>query len=59
MEQDVETVQRRICNTCLSSDRDIIILNEQSVLFQIFRLLTYDFAGEVSIFKITILLHAQ
>ncbi|XP_013163531.1 PREDICTED: gastrula zinc finger protein xFG20-1-like isoform X2 [Papilio xuthus] len=46
MEQDVETIQRRICNTCLSLDRDIIILNEQSDLFQMFRLLTYDFAGE-------------
>lgn len=48
MEQDVENGYRTVCSTCLSSDRDLFALNNNSIpqAFQIFKLLMYDFAGD-------------
>ncbi|XP_068627267.1 zinc finger protein 58-like [Battus philenor] len=47
MEQDVDKQYRKVCNTCLSSDRDLMIFEEHTEVFQIFRLLMFDFAGEL------------
>ncbi|XP_013163284.1 PREDICTED: uncharacterized protein LOC106114568 [Papilio xuthus] len=44
---NVDTLKRKICNTCLSLDREIIILNEQSDLYQVYRLLISEFAGDL------------
>ncbi|KAJ8706544.1 hypothetical protein PYW07_012622 [Mythimna separata] len=46
MEQDVDTTYRTVCSTCLSSDRDLFGLNNSPQVYQIFRLLMYDFAGD-------------
>ncbi|CAD0207140.1 unnamed protein product [Chrysodeixis includens] len=46
MEQDVDTGCRPMCSTCLSSDRDLFELNSSTQVYQIFRLLMYDFAGD-------------
>ncbi|KAJ8704930.1 hypothetical protein PYW08_012250 [Mythimna loreyi] len=46
MEQDVDTGYRTVCSTCLSSDRDLFDLNNSPQVYQIFRLLMYDFAGD-------------
>ncbi|KAJ2941787.1 hypothetical protein O0L34_g10594 [Tuta absoluta] len=46
MEQDVETTYRTVCSTCLSSDRNLFSINGAAHIYQVFRLLMYDFAGD-------------
>ncbi|XP_075990078.1 uncharacterized protein LOC142985658 [Anticarsia gemmatalis] len=46
MEQDVDTGYRTMCSTCLSTDRDLFLLNNMPQVHQIFKLLMYDFAGD-------------
>lgn len=52
MEQDVDTGCRPMCSACLSSDRDLFELNSSTQVYQIFRLLMYDFAGDRVSFKV-------
>ncbi|XP_063631073.1 zinc finger protein 888-like [Cydia splendana] len=46
MEQEVESGYRVVCCTCLSTDRNLISINGLAPVYQIFRLLMYDFAGD-------------
>ncbi|CAH0731082.1 unnamed protein product, partial [Brenthis ino] len=46
MEQDVDTGYRTLCCTCLSSDRNVISINGLTSIYQIFRLIMYDYAGD-------------
>ncbi|XP_048480026.1 zinc finger protein 723 isoform X3 [Plutella xylostella] len=53
MEQDVEsglegtlTSYRHICSICLSTDRNLVVINGDNQLQEVFRLLMYDFAGD-------------
>ncbi|KAM3956021.1 uncharacterized protein ACR2FA_010068 [Aphomia sociella] len=46
MEQDVDNGYRTVCSACLSSDRDLFSINGSQQVYQIFRLLMYDFAGD-------------
>ncbi|XP_038221355.1 zinc finger protein 112-like [Zerene cesonia] len=46
MEQGIDDYFRTVCSACLSSDRDIITINSSSHLYQIFRLLLCDNAGD-------------
>ncbi|CAK1592391.1 unnamed protein product [Parnassius mnemosyne] len=46
MEQDVDNTFNKICSTCLSSDRDLVLIIGESNIYQTFRLLMYDFAGD-------------
>ncbi|XP_073966247.1 uncharacterized protein [Choristoneura fumiferana] len=46
MEQEVESNYRVVCCTCLSSDRNLVSINGLAPVYQIFRLLMYDFAGD-------------
>lgn len=46
MEQDVDTCYRTMCSTCLSTDRDLFLLNNMPQVNQIFKLIMYDFAGD-------------
>ncbi|CAG9577610.1 unnamed protein product [Danaus chrysippus] len=46
MEQDVDTGYRTLCCTCLSSDRNVISINGLTQIYQMFRLMMYDFAGD-------------
>ncbi|KPJ14020.1 GDNF-inducible zinc finger protein 1 [Papilio machaon] len=42
-----DTVKRITCNTCLSSDREITILDNKSDLYQVYRLLISDYACDL------------
>lgn len=42
----MDTGCRPMCSACLSSDRDLFELNSSTQVYQIFRLLMYDFAGD-------------
>lgn len=46
MEQDVDNNFKIICSTCLCGDRKLFALNNTQEVYQIFRLLMFDFAGE-------------
>ncbi|XP_047543034.1 zinc finger protein 726-like [Vanessa atalanta] len=46
MEQDVDTGYRTFCCTCLSSDRNVISINGLTQIYQVFRLIMYDYAGD-------------
>ncbi|XP_034839062.1 zinc finger protein 82-like [Maniola hyperantus] len=46
MEQDVDTSYRTLCCTCLSTDRNVISINGLTNIYQVFRLLMYDYAGD-------------
>ncbi|GBP13532.1 Zinc finger and BTB domain-containing protein 41 [Eumeta japonica] len=46
MEQDVDNNFGSLCSTCLSGDRNLMIINSSNQVYQIFRLIMYDFAGD-------------
>ncbi|CAK1592392.1 unnamed protein product [Parnassius mnemosyne] len=46
MKQEVDIVYNKVCSACLSSDRDLVFIIGQSDIYQIFRLLMYDFVGD-------------
>ncbi|XP_049884148.1 zinc finger protein 425-like [Pectinophora gossypiella] len=46
MEQDVDNTYRTVCSTCLSADRNLFAINNLAQIYQVFRLLMYDFAGD-------------
>lgn len=54
MEQDVDTGYRTVCSTCLSTDRDLFSINNLTHVYQIFRLIMYDFAGDRVSLKVLI-----
>ncbi|XP_059047577.1 zinc finger and BTB domain-containing protein 41-like [Achroia grisella] len=43
MEQDVDNGYRTVCSACLSSDRDLFSICNLQHVYEMFRLLTYDF----------------
>lgn len=51
MEQDVDTDYKTICCTCLSSDRNVVSINGLTQIYQVFRLIMYDYAGDRVSFK--------
>lgn len=51
MEQDVDTAYNTFCCTCLSSDRNVISINGLTQIYQVFRLIMYDYAGDRVSFK--------
>ncbi|XP_039762832.1 zinc finger protein 354A-like [Pararge aegeria] len=46
MEQDVDTTYRTLCCTCLSTDRNVISINGITNIYQVFRLIMYDYTGD-------------
>ncbi|XP_072946721.1 uncharacterized protein [Epargyreus clarus] len=46
MEQDVDNGYRTVCSACLSADRNLISINAFEAVYQVFRLLMYEFAGD-------------